>query len=233
MHTYSLEAQDSAIRNQFDSIMANTDFQVVGSMARAAILDSYNQDTSFSFRRPNGSFRDIDVMDHDGSPTAALDSYAGEPLEIDTYSNNWIRLEANGLWLTYPGDQTTAEEVNQEIFVPVTRTLGTFTFRTYSAATQRELNRMVYERPKDRNDLQRFDAFVDTLTDNPSMLAEDRPLPAQMYEPFARFRNAVRENHPGYFFYCRTREFAKSVLPTSLLPKVKRASTSIRRQYIG
>lgn len=225
------ELFSSPFAHQLEAIYSQTDLQLVGSIGRRVILSTYGEDNDvFMARRPNGEYRDIDALDHTSSQNFIPES-AAAPLKLDLEYTKWVKAEANGTWITFPGDPSIAESVRPEVFTPVERVIGDIACRTYPAATQQKLNRFVFERPKDKQAFREYDSFIASLDDRVDTLNEDKPLPAEFYAPFARLCQAVRENHKGYFWACRAGVVVNS-LPPALRATAKRLGSPVRRRYL-
>lgn len=228
----SSELTQAPFSEQLESIFDTTNLQLIGSIGRRLILKSYDMDKDpLTAHRPNGEFRDIDALDHMNSDQSILSHGITGPLKLDLEGNKWVRREANGIWITFPGDTSIAEEVRPEVFIPVVRRLGDLGYRTYSASTQQRLNRFVFERPKDRTAFRAYDNFVDQLSNNISIAKGDIPLPREYYTPFTKFCQAVREKHKGYFWACRM-GVVINCLPPGLRNRAKRIGHPVRRRYL-
>lgn len=233
MTSQGVEIFSQPFIEQFEFLYSETKLQLVGSIGRGAIMSSYGiVDAMPPVLRASGEYRDIDVLDHTNS-SDIFPASATEPLDIDLECNKWVKNEQDGVWLTFPGDSSIAEEVRPEVFEPVVRMLGNSAYRTYSVDTQQRINRLVaFERPKDKKSFKKYDDFVASLDNLPATHAGDARLPNEFYEPFDNFRQAIREKHPGYIWACRAGVLVNE-LPHPLRDASKKIGTPLRRHYLS
>lgn len=224
------ELLTSPFKEQLDALYHNTDLLVAGTMGRRIIMRSYGVDVPLDVRRPNGEFRDIDAISLTKDRTVPL--VAASPLEVDTDESKWVRQEANGTWLVFPNDESVAEEVEPELFAPVERTLGELVCRTCPTLTQQRLNGLVFTRPKDKVPYQEFDQFVTSLMDRKTFANDDKPLPADAYQPFAAFRKEVIEKHRGFILALKVGVRVNN-LPPSVRKYARQLAKPVRQYYLG
>lgn len=218
------------LSNELESLYRETDLQVLGSVARHAILSSYGEETGplLAFRS-NGELRDLDVVSHVGG-VEAVPKHLSESPYIDLKPSYWIQGGSDEVWITFPGDASIAESLRPEVFAPVTRSLAGIACRTYSATTQRNLDHMSSEQFKNWRKFREYDKFLASLGDRPDVLDGDVPLPEEFYAPFKKFRHAIDEKYPEYYWISQAAGVV-GYLPPSFKPVAKKIGAPLTRRY--